>query len=579
MLRQWLRHALPLLAALPTPGALAAERMVAPLQAGAQDVGAGTASAPYKSLSYAMSQLQPGDHLVIAAGTYRDALLFPKAWFRAAAPLPNAGSAARIQPITAETVIEGRGRVIIKGSDVVDGWRALDGGRFVKPWPEETQQVFIDGKPLTQLGGTIFGGFPETPGHPLLALHKTQKGIWPGRRDGDQNSMPTNSFYYDRAGRALYLRPALPALSGHQVEVSRRPVLLAGTGLLGITVKNLEFQHSNTSTTHRGGLITLSGQFITLDNLHVSLADSTGISLIGDDITLRNSSSNDGGQLGINARGKRMRLIANETSGNNTRGFNKYWEAGGAKFIGNGGLHDSLVSGHKALGNFGDGIWFDWKNRNNTVENSLAAYNHGFGIHYEASDRGCILNNVTVGNTQRGIYLPHASDSVVAFNLVAGNGLQGIAIVDEGRRDPDGTFDFSARGNKVFSNVIAWNASPLVLPSNISDNVSDGNVYIGNGAQTRPGLGWRHMFQEELPLWTQRTRQDSHSLRMDTPIDDAFRNSLTAHKEYPDLGWYQTLRETMKPLAVNPQWLTLVPDITDRRAGPTLFPGPNEASR
>ncbi len=563
---------------------MAVERKVAPQDPNSRDAGSGALSAPYKTLSYAMSQLQPGDHLLIAAGVYREALLFPqKPWRHISDASIEAAAINDLHLLQNHvtknhvtknnmTVIEGQGKVLIKGSDIVAGWRMLSDNRHVVSWPDEAQQVFLDEQPLQQIGGTIFGGFPEKQNHPLLALHQSQHGIWPGRIAGNQDNMPDNSFYYDQAAKALYIKTSLRDLTGHVVEVSTRPVLLGGNGVIDIVVKNLEFQHSNTSTQMRSGLVFMTGMRITLENLRVHQADSTGISLMGDDITLRDSSANDCGQLGLKARGKRMQLINNETSGNNTRGFNKWWEAGGAKFIGNGGLQDSLVSGHKALDNFGDGIWFDWKNRNNTVENSLSAYNQGFGIQYEASDHARIINNVVIGNQQRGIYLPHSSNSVVAFNLVASNGLQGIAIVDEGRRDPDGMFDFSARGNKVFSNVIAWNTNPLVLPSVLSDNVSDGNLFIGDASQTQPGLGWAHMFHEDLKNWTHRTWQDSHSQRKEDAMDAAFFISIAEHKPSPDLTWYQNLRSKMAPLVVDPDWLRLVPDNTDLRPGPALQP-------
>ena len=554
-------------------GAVAAERLVDPKHSNAQDAGSGSANAPYKTLSYAMSQLKPGDHLTIVAGTYRDALVFPaKPWSRIT---PAAIEAGKIEATTLlqgkETVIEGRGDVLIKGSDVIDGWRAVNDDVFVKAWDgDEMQQVFVDGKPLKQIGGTIFGGFPDKAGHPLAELHKTQKGIWPGRLAGDQTNMPSNSFYYDRAGKNLYLRVPLTTLKGHTVEVSTRPVLLSGNGVMDIAVKHLRFAHSNTSTNLRSGLVMMSGLRITLEDLHIEQADSVGFHLMGDDITLRNSSANDCGQLGLKARGKRAKLISNVTNGNNTRGFNKWWEAGGAKFIGGGGLQDSLVSGHTALQNFGDGIWFDWKNRNNTLENSFSAYNKGFGIHYEASDRGRIVNNASIGNEQRGIYLPHSSYSIIAFNLVAGNRMQGIAIVDEGRRDPDKDFDFSARGNKVFGNVLAWNPGPLVLPTNIADNQSDGNLYIGDAAQTNLGQGWVGMFQEALQKWTSRTQQDANSLRLENAIDQPFAKSIAEHDPTPALGWYNALRSKTKPIKVNAEWLKQVPEVDDRRPGATL---------
>lgn len=550
---------------------IAAERVVALNHPNAQDQGAGTAAAPYKSLSYAMSQLRPGDSLIIEAGTYRDALIFPdKVFRRIDANAIAAGKLRDAAPSTpAPTRIEGKGKVLIKGSDVVTDWRDLGNGRFVKVWPEETQQVYIDGMPLVQIGGTIFGGFPTQPNHPLAALHTSQKGIWPGRIEGNQHMMPDNSFFYDAPARALYLQTTLASLQEHEVEVSVRPALLRAQGATDITVSNLNFAHGNTSTRLRDGLVSMSGLRHTLDNIHVRHGDSIGIALIGNDLTLRNSSANHCGQLGIMARGERMQLINNETSDNNTRGFNKWWEAGGAKFVGNGGLQQSLVSQHSALRNMGDGIWFDWKNRNNTLQHSIAAYNAGFGIHYEASDQGRILQNVSVANRQRGIYLSHASQTLVAYNLVAANQMQGIAVIDENRRDPKAEFDFSAKANKVLANVVAWNAGAIVLPTQQADNLSDYNVLIGDDAQTRVGAGWMHMFMAPLAEWTRRTRQDQHSTRMALTMDTAFQRSIN-ERVMPDLAFLHNLRRNLPPAQMHDSLRKLLPEVTDYRPGPSV---------
>lgn len=537
--------------------ATAADRFVAPNEQGATDSGPGTADAPYQTIGHAMSQLQPGDKLTIAAGTYREPIIIqPRTW-------PNGDNPS-------VTVIEGKGKVLIKGSDIVTDWRELGNSLYFTPMGTQPQQVFVDGQPMMQIGGTIFGGFPEKKGHPLQALHKSQKGIWPGRRDGNQDNMPPDSFYYDQAAQTLYLKLKNNGIKDKMVEVSVRPQLLVGNDIRHVTVRNINFEHSNTSTKTRAAAVTMKGNFITLENIHVSRADSVGIDVWGDDITVQNSSANDCGQVGLKARGKRIRLIDNETSRNNTRGFNKWWEAGGAKFAGAGGLQDSFVSGHRAFSNHGDGIWFDWKNRNNTLQNGNFSYNKGMGIQYEASDRAVIVNNVVIGNQQRGIYLPHSSHSVVAFNLVAGNHMQGIAIIDENRRDKDKEFDFSARGNKVFGNILAWNGSSLVLPTEIADNRSDANIYIGNPKQTNPGLGWVRMFTAPLDRWTGRTQQDKNSLRWDGPMDEGLQKSIADRNHNPDLNWYQSIRNKLKPMPVDPEWMKLVPMVTDTRPGPNL---------
>jgi parallel beta-helix repeat protein len=525
----------------------AVERHVNPNHQASEDAGSGSSQAPYRSLSHAMSQLQPGDHLIIAAGVYRDALLLPERnW------------------ASADTLIEGQGRVLIKGSDEVKDWKPLGDGRFVTDWPKEAAQVFIDGKALQQIGGTVFDGYPTKTGHSLQNLHRSQGGIWPGRKSGNEATMPPESFYFSDESKSLFVRLSGEASPG-RVEVSVRAHLLFGRNLDRITVRNISFAHGNSSPAGRAGLLSLSGNRLRIDGVQVALADSIGIHLIGDDISLSNSSANECGQLGINARGRRMRLENNETSGNNTRGFNKWWEAGGIKLVGDGGLQDSTVIGHKSFGNNGDGIWFDWKNNNNRIENSVSAYNSGMGIHYEASSRAVITGNVVIGNGQRGIYLLHSSDSEASHNIVAGNMMQGIVVMDEGARDPQGTDEFRARRNRVYGNIVAWNAAALFFPAELDDNRSDANFYVGTPLQMRFSLGWPRRSSDRLHEWTNRTGQDRSSKAHEAEIDPAFVKSVAERRRQPSLEWIKTMRAA-ETLRMKPEWAV---DAPGNRSGTT----------
>lgn len=488
---------LTLAAGLSAAGIEAATRHVDPTHPAARDAGEG----PYRTIGYAMKRLMPGDVLEISPGVYREALVFPKRdW--------SAGP----------TLIRGVGEspALIKGSEVVTGWEPLGNGLFVKrPWTVNSQQVFVDGAPLQQIGGTILNGYPDKPNHPMKRLHASQGGIWPGRVPGGLEAMTDHSFYYDQSSRSLYIKIPLASLAGRTVEVSVRPYLVLGQGLRGVTLKNLRFQHANTTAVSQAGAVTLSGDALVLESIDIAWVDGNGLDITGDRNEIKNSRASFCGQVGMKVRGRANRLLHNETSFNNTRGFNKWWEAGGAKFVGAGGLQDSEVAGHRAIGNRGDGLWFDWMNRNNRVHGGVFAYNAGFGIHYEASQQGYFHDNYVFGNKQRGIYLPDSSDSVVAHNLVAANGMEGIAVVDEAGARGGQRAALEPRGNRVLGNIVAWNGkAALVLPEDGLDNTSDHNLFLTDKDQPSFSQGWGSRgrpMRQGLPQWTAASGQDAHS--------------------------------------------------------------------
>ena len=330
--------------------------------AGTLRVGAGA----YRTIGDALKDLQPGDELVIAAGTYRETLRLPERdW--------SHGS----------TVIRGEraGAVLIKGSDVVTGWQPADGGEgsrgvFVRRnWTVNTQQVFVDGAPLQQIGGSIMNGYPARLDHPMRKLHESQGGIWPGRVAGGREQLVDDSFFYDETQQALYIRLRQGSPEGRSIEASVRPYIVFGKGLRRVTLRDLDMQHSNTTAVNQSGALTLLGDELRIERVNVSYTDGNGLDLTGDRLVVDAVTANYCGQVGLKVRGRGNRIANSVTNFNNTRGFNKWWEAGGAKFVGEGGLRDSEVVNHRAIGNRGDGIWFDWLNDNNQVHHSVVAYN------------------------------------------------------------------------------------------------------------------------------------------------------------------------------------------------------------
>ncbi|HPH06125.1 MAG TPA: right-handed parallel beta-helix repeat-containing protein [Methylotenera sp.] len=515
----------------------AEEYFVNPGHPKASDFGAGTVNTPFKTIVAAIKKLQPGDHLTITPGVYREPILLPnKNW-----------AAAKLTTI--EGQVTGEGKVVIKGSQLVTNWREVSEGKglFSTTWKTEPQQVYINDVALMQIGGTIFGGFPERPNHELLKLHASQGGIWPNRIKGDESSMPVNSFFYDAQNMLLYVRCDCESLQTKDVEVSALRYLVDGNNLENILLKNIVFQHSTTSTLSRGEAVTLRGRNIEINHIDVTDMDAGCIGLRGENITLKNSSMGRCGQTGLAAKGKRMHIENNHIYQNNTRGFNKWWEAGGAKFVGEGGISDSEVIGNRVEDNQGDGIWFDWGPSNNLIKSNVVLRNKGFGIHYEASTAGRIEGNVVVRNAQRGIYLSQSSKSLVLNNVVVANGLEGITVVDEGRRDKSGKLNLVPSSNTLCGNVVAWNkGGALILPADTHDNRSDWNTYMGTGKEAKFGLGWwPSRFRPtglNLGSWQNLVGQDKNSISISRVIDSTLVDGLAK------LGQHWKISDLIKDL-------------------------------
>ncbi|HKQ25467.1 MAG TPA: right-handed parallel beta-helix repeat-containing protein [Burkholderiales bacterium] len=520
------KHAVPLgaIAWLFVGSASAANLVVNPANTNANDRGEGSESQPLLTIGAAMKRLRPGDHVFIAEGVYREPVLFP----------------SRSWDGSRETVIEGdpNGHTLIKGSVVMTAWRSEGGGRFVAPIGYEPEQVFVDGEPLRQIGGTVFGGFPDLPTHPLAPLFAgAPGGIWPGRIAGGRASMPVNSFHYDKLQGDLMIRTAADSLDGRRVEVGALQRLVSASGVARVVLKNLSFEHSNTTATTRGGAVQMEGKNIRIENIKIRRTDGTCLGLNGTNHEIKTSSFSECGQLGMGGRGSGWEIADVTVSRNNTRGFNKWWEAGGAKFVGEGGLTNSTISRFKAIENFGDGLWFDYRNRDNRITNSLFAFNAGFGLHLEVCESFLVDHNVALGNRQRGIYLRQTSLSTIAFNLVASNGLDGVAIIAEGPGDSTGN-------NWVVGNVMAWNQVGLTLPEPLGDNRSDGNAYVGDAAATSVRIGWAKAVSRAD--WTEKGL-DSNSEWLD--LSKALRPGTDAAQLRDELpGWYRTMRSSLRAL-------------------------------
>jgi parallel beta-helix repeat protein len=480
------------------------------------------ASAPYKSIAAAMRNLRPGDDVVVANGTYRESVVVPAlVW----------GSAqTRLRAKVSRSAL-------IKGSVEVAGWNPVGSDVYAMAWTgEEPAQVFRGGASLQQVGGTVFGGYPVNPPADLAQAHASDGGIWPGRVSGGVNQLTADSFTYDATNRQLYVKLSRPLSASEKLEVSTLRYLLKAENASGLTVEGMAFAHSNTSVAVRHGAVLINGSNNTLKNIQVTDMDGACVQVAGSDSTLTESTIERCGQLGIAGRGTRMSIVNNIVMQANMRGFNQWWEAGGMKFIGEGGFHQSVVRGNVVAYNTGDGIWVDWKNTNNLIENNTTAYNSGMGIHYEASKSGTIRNNLAYANAMRGIYLMESSDCVVENNSVFGNGFEGIVVVNGQRSASDTTL--LPTNNRINRNSVAWNDYQrnwvqLVLPGGTYLSTSESNVFKTAGLGPRMSIGFMSTNNPAfngLTSWRNAARVDFLSSEQTVNMPDAIKNSIAARR-------------------------------------------------
>jgi parallel beta-helix repeat protein len=448
--------------------------------ASADDNGPGSQAQPYRTISAAMSHLRPGDDVVVAPGVYREAVVVPALGWNSLKTRLRAQS-----PRTA----------LIKGSNEVAGWNAgAVAGTYWVLWSgEEPQQVYRQGVALKQIGGNVFGGYPGLPGNNMADVHSADGGIWPGRIAGGVDQLVADSFTFDASTRRLYVKVSQPITTGQVLEVSARRHVFQAESAAGFSVEGLDFAHSNTSVIYRWGAVKMVGQNNVLNDLVISDMDASCVQIAGTDITLSNSTIQRCGQIGINGFGTRLTIANNKVTEANTRGFNKWWEAGGMKLIGDGGLHNSTIRGNVVAYNYGDGIWVDWMNSDNLVEGNTTAYNTGFGIQYEASQSGTFLRNTSYGNGMRGIYLVESSSSNVEANVVFANVMEGIGVVDGTRSAAYPAL--KPRNNRIANNFIAWNDFnrnwvQLVIPALDMGTVSVANIFKAELLLPRMSVGF-----------------------------------------------------------------------------------------
>ena len=289
-------------------------------------------------MSEAAARLGPGDVMLLHGGIYRELVAVDR-------------SGTQEQPITIRAA-EGES-VTLTGADRLTEWSLIQGSDRVysTPWPHK----FVTwNKTYTH---------PNDDYHRLIGrCEQVFVNGYALRQVLERDKLSRGTFFVDIEGQRLYIEPADNqeiAKNKAIVEASTRDQILRVRGSY-VVVKGLRFRYA--ANRAQQGAAQFSGDHITVEDCTFEYTNASGATFTGEDMIVRNCTFQHNGQLGFGAsRAHRLLLTGCTVRNNNTKGFDRGWEAGGDKICLTRG---AILEDSRFVENRGNGIWFDIGNEN-----------------------------------------------------------------------------------------------------------------------------------------------------------------------------------------------------------------------
>jgi hypothetical protein len=363
----------------------------------------------HRTIGAAAGAVKPGDVVRIHTGVYREQVYIPT-------------SGTRENPIRFEAAPAAN--VTITGADRLLDWKK-EGGEsenlFSAPWPHRL---------LTWAGDHTY---PKDTYHELIG--RTEQVFvdnYPLQQVLKREHLGRGTFWVDLENKRLYVWASNnaklgPSVAGDPpVEASVRPLLWQQEGDY-VHVRGIRFRYAANQA--QGGAANFKGRAAVVEDCIFEQTNTVGASFGGTGRRDTPLHLQDNGQLGWAAyRAHNLLMTDCLTRNNNTKNFNRSWEAGGNKIAMARGV---VIEKSRFEDNRGVGLWFDIGLENTTVRNCLFANNENVGLFYEIAYGMHAHDNVVIGNgfasyggawgASGGISLASSPDCIIERNLIIAN--------------------------------------------------------------------------------------------------------------------------------------------------------------
>ena len=369
----------------------------------ASDDGDGTRDRPWKTITRATEKARPSDTVLVRDGIYREHVT-----------AKTSGTAQA--PIRFEAAPGAH--VVLTGADRLTGWQQAEGGLpiYRVPWTHR------------------FIGWSSHMTHPDDDYHRLIGRCEQVAIDGyllhqvlEPKQLAPGTFFVDVSNQVLQVWDSgRRDLNKVLAEASVRQEVFRVEGDY-VQLRGFHFRFAANMAQH--GAVVLGGSHDTLEDCTIEGMNASGATFSSECQVVRQCIFRDNGQLGFGANGAHDLLFTQSlVENNNTKGFDRGWEAGGDKLV---LCRNAVLEQSRFLRNRGNGIWFDIGNEHCVVRQCLIAGNEDSGIFYEISLGLQAHDNVIIGNgfaatagawgAQAGISISSSPECTIERNLIVGN--------------------------------------------------------------------------------------------------------------------------------------------------------------